>query len=341
MRLGFSLPTPGGFATGLLSFYSCVIPAMYNNTTSCVCHCNRSNFENNEKNHSCSSYIMISWSASIAFAILSPVAVVGNALVLAAIWRNPSLRTPSYILLAGLAFTDFSTGLITQPFYAAMELMNLSGSLVNPIVVAIANGSGMFFIPMTTSIITLMSIERWLHMTRRSLLTVPRVYSALAVLHLVIFPFAICSSVLSNFNTKQGTDITSMLFLLACLIVTSTAYAKVFRIIRSHQQQIQSNCFSRPSAQPVINVAKYRKSVNTVFYIVGIFYVSYSPISITFVLLLTLGREYDSLTASLLDLSLMFLFLSSSLNPFLYMWRMNDIRNEITRLVKIIFRKDN
>ena len=313
---------------------------MCNDTTACVCYSNRSNFENDEKIHSFSSYIVISWSASIAMAILSPVAVVGNALVLVAIWRNPSLQTPSYILLAGLAFTDFGAGLISQPFYAAMELMNLSGSPVNPTVVAIASGSATYFIPMTTSIITLMSIERWLHMTRRSLLTVPRVYSTLAVLYLIILPSPICR-VLSVFNNEPGTEIASMSFLLACVIVTSTAYVKVFRIIRNHQQQIQLNCLSRPSAQPTINVAKYRKSVHTVLYILAIFYVSYSPIFIIFAVSVALGSEYKSLTSSLLDLSLMIVFLSSSLNPFLYLWRMNDIRNEIKRLVKIILCKDN
>ena len=315
---------------------------MCNNTTTCVCYSNISNFENDEKNHSFSfyMYIVISWSASIAVAILSPVAVVGNALVLAAIWRNPRLRTPSYILIAGLAFTDFSTGFIIQPCFAAMELMNLSGSLVNPTVVAIASGSATYFIPMTTSIITLMSIERWLHMTRRSLFTVPRIYSTLAVLYLIMLPFPICH-VLSVFSNPQGTEIASMSFILACLIVTSIAYFEVFRIIRSHQQQIQSNFLSRPSAQPVINIAKYKKSVYTVLYILAIFYISYSPIAITFGVSATLGSEYEPLTASLVDLSLMFVFLSSSLNPFLYLWRMNDIRNEITRLVKIVFRKDN
>ena len=132
-----------------------------------------------------------------------------------------------------------------------------------------------------------------------------------------------------------------MSFILASLIVTSTAYVRVFRIVRSHQRQIQSNCFSRPSAQPTINIAKYRKSVHTVLYILAIFYVTYTPIGITFVLSVTLENKHVSLTGSLLDLSLIFVFLSSSLNPFLYLWRMNDIRNEITRLVKIIFHKDN
>lgn len=54
---------------------------------------------------------------SITAAVLTPVSVVGNALVLTAILRNPSLRTPTNILLATMAFTDFGTGITTQPFY--------------------------------------------------------------------------------------------------------------------------------------------------------------------------------------------------------------------------------
>ena len=49
-------------------------------------------------------------------AIMSPVAVVGNGLILQVIWKNQSLRTTSYILLVGLAITDLLTGLIVLPF---------------------------------------------------------------------------------------------------------------------------------------------------------------------------------------------------------------------------------
>ena len=54
--------------------------------------------------------------------LLAPITVAGNALVLAAIWRNPSLRIPSYVLLAGLAFTDFCSELLSQPSYVMYKL---------------------------------------------------------------------------------------------------------------------------------------------------------------------------------------------------------------------------
>lgn len=58
---------------------------------------------------------------SIIAGVLTPVAVVGNALVLTAILRNPSLRTPTNKLLATMAFTDFGTGIITQPLYVVLN----------------------------------------------------------------------------------------------------------------------------------------------------------------------------------------------------------------------------
>ena len=96
-----------------------LLPQMY--------YTNVSHFSS-DHNQSFGTSYAVSLSASIIVATLSPIAAIGNFLVLTAIWRNPSLRTPSYILIAGLSFTDFSTGLITQPVYVANELIHLEDS---------------------------------------------------------------------------------------------------------------------------------------------------------------------------------------------------------------------
>ena len=59
---------------------------------------------------------------------LSVLTIVGNALVLVAVWRTPSLRSPSVILLCGLATTDLAVGLLVQPLFLSMELTLLSNS---------------------------------------------------------------------------------------------------------------------------------------------------------------------------------------------------------------------
>ena len=94
---------------------------MYNNRTKFPSLCSLDGIARNQRSVS----DVVTISACVVVIILLSVAVVGNTLILTAVWKNPSLRTPSYILLCGLAFTDLCTGLITQPFYVAAELMCL------------------------------------------------------------------------------------------------------------------------------------------------------------------------------------------------------------------------
>ena len=274
----------------------------------------------------------------IIIAILSPIAVVGNAFVLAAIWKNPSLRTPSYILLCGLAFTDLFTGLVTQPFYVASEFMCLGEpqeikrwlSFLYYVGV-ITGGCGTYFMCMQVQVITCMSIERWLHMTRRSLLTGRRAGFAVVGILLAPIPtgvFRALNVVTGNYQYVWTIFIALLLF---CLITTSTAYFKVFRIIRRHQQQIQANESSQNSGQPAINLAKYKKSVLTILYIVAVFYITFLPLIVFFVLYSSHKDRAEIELAFVI--SMIFMFLSSSLNPLIYLWRMNDIRNGVKQLI--------
>lgn len=95
--------------------------------------------------------------------------LVGNALILALIWKNASFRTPSYILLAGPAATDFGTGLVTQPLYVGYIFGRL-----NCVVIIAADVSSRYFATVTSETIIVMAVERWLHMSHRSLTTARR-----------------------------------------------------------------------------------------------------------------------------------------------------------------------
>ena len=50
------------------------------------------------------------------------ISILGNALVLAAIMRTPSIRSTHMIMLCSLAVSDFLVGLIAQPIYIAEQL---------------------------------------------------------------------------------------------------------------------------------------------------------------------------------------------------------------------------
>ena len=291
-----------------------------------------------------SSFYFTVLSSSVMIAILSPVAVVGNSLVLAAIWRNPSLRTPSYILLAGLAFTDFCTGLITEPFYVANSIILLENPrLLMPynwpmsyrITTIVSSSCAKYFYQVTLLILTFMSVERWLHMSRRYLITVRRACFIVALLFFITIVLVLIGSGLASELVYYSTNIS---LLLVCLIVTSVAYFKVFQIIRHHQQQIQANELSQNFAHPAINFEKYKKSIFSILCILTVFYLGYLPLFVSMGLLVVLTNEFSVI---FLAVSTSFVFLASSLNPLLYLWRMKDVRIEVKQLVKQILCKNS
>ena len=289
---------------------------------------------------------VVTFVASVIIIILSPVAVVENALIMAAIWKNHSLkRTPSYILLGFLAFTDLCTGLITQPFHTAAELICILNSEQERMHLsflayarAIAEGSGTYFSSLTLFILTLMSVERWLYMTRRSLLTVRRSYVMMTCTMFLLMPLVVFRLLHLLKNTHRFVS-NAILFviLMFSLAISSTAYFQVVRIIRCHQRQVQAHEPRQSTAQSAIDLVKYKKSVFTILYILGAFYISYLP----FVVFIGLSFHFNhSVLEMAFIISLMFLFLSSAINPLICLWRMNDIRNGVRQLLRKLLCKE-
>ena len=50
------------------------------------------------------------------------ISIIGNSLVLAAVWKTPSIRSTSRIMLCTLAVSDLLVGFVVQPLYIADEL---------------------------------------------------------------------------------------------------------------------------------------------------------------------------------------------------------------------------
>ena len=206
-------------------------------------------------------YYKLLLSTSILIAVLSPVAVAGNALILAAVWKKTFARTPFHVVLSGLAFTDLCTGLIAQPFYAATAFMYATnpreesdGSLLYIILDTIGQSSAIYFIAITVLLMTLMSIERWLHMSRRSSVTSRLGYFTVIILLLIPIPIVVFR-VLANSKQSHmfSMRIAIMTCMLPCYLTILFASFKVFRIIRRHQQQVQTIDTSRNFGHPAVD----------------------------------------------------------------------------------------
>ena len=63
--------------------------------------------------------LVINCATNIPLAITS---IIGNLLVLHAVWKTPTLHVPSVVLLCGLALSDLTVGAVMQPFFIANDL---------------------------------------------------------------------------------------------------------------------------------------------------------------------------------------------------------------------------
>ena len=204
----------------------------------------------------------LTFSTAVVIALLSAPAVVGNALILATIWRRTFLRTSFHSILSGLAVTDFLTGLISQPLYASFRLIEgknaaeiQDNSEVINVIGIITGFSTYLLVNITIATMTVMSVERWLHMSRRSLTTSHhRYYAAIVILLFPIPSLVVYSLALKEpafWNTLFKVAIANFSF---CYFITSFAYFKVYRIIRRHQLQTQATGISQNFGQPAIDL---------------------------------------------------------------------------------------
>ena len=126
-------------------------------------------------------------------------------------------------------------------------------------------------------------------------------------------------------------SIVTSAYMILCYLTTSVAYFKVFRIIRQHQQRIQGNQSCQNFGQQAIDLAKYKKSIISILYMFALFSVCFLPLAVTVLVLGQSGKSEGTWTVY--HVSLLFLYLSSSLNPGLYIWRMKEVRDGVKKLL--------
>lgn len=69
-------------------------------------------------------FMVLNFTVNIILMIIS---ILTNILVITAVWKTPSLRYPSILLLCGLTLSDATVGLVVEPLFIAVELFLLLG----------------------------------------------------------------------------------------------------------------------------------------------------------------------------------------------------------------------
>ena len=259
---------------------------------------------------------------------LSITAFLGNLLIIVALQKVSSLHPPSKLLLCCLASTDLCVGLIAQPLFVTY-LMASSHSKRCHYVQIIFKPTGAIFCGVSLLTLTAISVDRLLALTLglryRPAVTLRRVW-----ILVVTFWFSnIATAVIFFYTYRIATGIACVVVIL-CIVTSTYCYAKIYLTLRHHQAQVQEYVHQgHPNGGGApLNIARYRKTVSSALLVQMTLLACYLPFGITTAVQAVVGFYTPSLAlASTVTLSL--LYLNSSLNPFLYCWKMEEVRQSV------------
>ena len=264
--------------------------------------------------------------------VLAFTATIGNVLVLYTVWKKPTLRSPSILLLCGLASTDLAVGLIAQPLFIARSLINLY-TRSERLKVTFERGSKTIAFSLcgvSLGIIAGTSLDRLIAVLKP--LLYPSIVTVRRVTCIVLAIWAVCV-VAGAIQIWQERillpSIASWIFIGFC--VTVTCHATIFKIVRRHRIEIQNQVRVFEGADATASMASLQKSAFSAFIFFIVLVICYFPYLLVYIIYFARERREGLLG---MYLAITVVFMNSALNPFLYGWRVPELRNAMLQVFR-------
>ena len=255
--------------------------------------------------------------------LFSIVALMGNVLVFVALTKVSSLHPPSKLLFGCLASTDFCVGLVSQPLFVTFmfapglsKLCYYTTILLNTICYIF---SGVSLLTVTT-----ISVDRLLalilKLRYRQVVTLRRVW----VIVVFFWLFSTGFSIAVLYKRRIAKTISSVI-ILSCLVTSIFCYTKIYLILHRRQAQVRTNTPQGQAnkARIPLNIVRYRQTVSSALWVQMALLFCYLPFAVATDLRGVLGLRSASLhQAHAITITL--LFLNSTLNPFIYCWKLKE-----------------
>ena len=211
----------------------------------------------------------------------SVTAFLGNTLILVALHKETSLHPPSKLLYRNLAITDLCVGIITEPLAVAYYTSVLN-ERKNICYFAHSAGNFSGYTLCSVSLLTAaaISVDRLLALLLglryRQLVTLRR--TCITAIGFWILSIVGASSFFWNPIISSSSQYIGVAL---CLFITIFAYTKIFFTLRHNQIHVdhaQSRAFRRQPSQAIpLNIARYRKAVNSALWVKGTLVFCYLP----------------------------------------------------------------
>ena len=171
-------------------------------------------------------------------AFLCLTTIVLNIITIQAIRKTSSLPKTLKTLRLSLAVSDLGEGLLVQPLYVAILVMNVEGNstayytvykayLIQKKVLVLASHLGVFAL----SFDRFLAIQ--LHLRYQELVTLKRVVAVV----ISVWAFSASISILSELYDSL---VMGAVILVVCVIITGLLYCKIYAAVRHHRNQMRA-----------------------------------------------------------------------------------------------------
>ena len=267
---------------------------------------------------------------------LSITAFLGNTLILVALHKETSLHPPSKLLYRNLAITDLCVGIIVEPLFVTYwtSVVNERWDICYYAERA-GDYSGSILCAVSLLTVTAISVDRLLALLLglryRQVVTLRR--TCITAIGFWILPMVASSTLFWNSPIRSWCQYMGTVL---CLVTTIFAYTKIFFSLRHNQIHVQNHVAQgQPSQAITLNIARYRKAVYSTLWLQGTLVACYLPFGIVVALTPQQGMTLSVYLVRRFTVSL--LYLNSSLNPFLYCWKIREVRQAVKKTLRQLF----
>ena len=263
--------------------------------------------------------------------LLSITAFAGNFLILVALHKESSLHPPSKLLYCCLAITDLLVGLVSLPLCALywMSVFQEHWSLCRYI------RDAAYITAYVLSLVSLMtmtaiSLDRLLALLLglryKQIVTLKRTY----IIVTTFWVFTLVAS-LSGFFYHRIIFMYSSLVISFCLVISLASYTKIFCTLRYHQAQVRDQ--QQLNQTNALNLARFRKAVYSALWVQLALVVCYAPLC-TVNIVIAHTKKYSFLLFVIYKVAIILLCFNSTLNPFLYCWKISEVRQAVKHTIR-------
>ena len=267
--------------------------------------------------------------------LLSITASLGNAVILVALHKETSLHPPTKLLYRCLAITDLCVGVIIHPVTVFFHFSSVTTVISWEMFYYIDKLQQISsFVLCQVSILTCcaISVDRLLALLSglryRYVVTLPRIRAIITCIWLI----GISAAAINLWNVTIAFTV-CFLETLFSLVTSALSYGKIFLKLR-HQLQVHAVPQGLTNGgQAPLNIARYKRSVTSAILVQLALFTCCTPFFVV-VMFNLYGGMSEGKFQTAFEITATLLYFNSTLNPFLYCWRIRSVRQAAKDTIK-------